>query len=193
MMYRQGGKILFDRIMAIIILVLASWLIILIVLLYAISFQFPVLYKSVRIGMHARPFIMFKFRTLLANNKLPVKERQFWLGNALRFTNLDELPQLWNVLKGDMSLVGPRPLPIAYASLLSDNQEQRHQVKPGITGLAQVNGKNSLPWGNKFEFDLYYVKHLSFLLDVKILLKTVALLLLMKKDVSLDEKPLGSE
>lgn len=131
---------------------------------------------------------MYKFRTLTIHEQLPLKDRQFWLGKLLRATNLDELPQLWNVLKGEMSLVGPRPLPIEYEPLLSDEQKQRHEVLPGITGLAQVNGKNTLLWDKKFEYDLKYVREISFWLDLRILLKTVTLVVRMNKDVSLDEK-----
>lgn len=131
---------------------------------------------------------MLKFRSLKSNDQLPLKERQFWLGKLLRATNLDELPQLWNVLKGEMSLVGPRPLPMEYEPLLSAVQKQRHEVLPGITGLAQVNGKNTLSWERKFEYDLKYVREISFWLDLRILLKTVALVVRMNKDVSLDEK-----
>lgn len=187
-MYKQSVKIIFDKVVTVLLLVLTSWLIILILMLYLISFQFPVLYKSLRIGRAGSPFTMFKFRTLETNDKLALNDRQFWLGKFLRATNLDELPQFWNVLKGDMSLIGPRPLPVAYASLLSEEQKQRHQVLPGITGLAQVNGKNSLPWEKKFEYDLKYVHEVSFLLDIQILFKTVALMVSMKKDVSLNEK-----
>ncbi|HRJ30840.1 MAG TPA: sugar transferase [Cyclobacteriaceae bacterium] len=187
-MYKQSVKIIFDKVVTVLLLVLTSWLIILILMLYLISFQFPVLYKSLRIGKAGTPFVMFKFRTLETNDKLALNDRQFWLGKFLRATNLDELPQFWNVLKGDMSLIGPRPLPVAYASLLSEEQKQRHQVLPGITGLAQVNGKNSLPWKKKFKYDLKYVHEVSFLLDIQILFKTVALMVSMKKDVSLNEK-----
>lgn len=132
---------------------------------------------------------MLKFRSLNTKEQLPLKARQFWLGKFLRATNLDELPQLWNVLKGEMSLVGPRPLPIAYEPLLSNEHKQRHAVLPGITGLAQVNGKNTLSWEKKFEFDLRYVRSISFWLDAGILFKTIAMMLWPKKDVSLDEKP----
>ncbi|MFN3343927.1 MAG: sugar transferase [Flavobacteriales bacterium] len=188
MIYRRLGKFFFDKVSSIILIVLTGWLMLLISLLYLISFEMPVLYKSLRSGKSGVPFTMFKFRTLKTNVQLELKARQFWLGNLLRTTNLDELPQLFNVLKGDMSLVGPRPLPVEYASLLSDKQKQRHEVLPGITGLAQVNGKNSLPWEKKFEYDLKYVRKVSFLLDIQILFKTVALVLSMKKDVSLDER-----
>ena len=166
-----------------------SWLFILIFFLYIFAFELPCFYKSLRIGKSGKYFTMMKFRTLKINQQLPLKERQFWLGRFLRATNLDELPQLWNVLIGEMSLVGPRPMPVAYKPLLSKEQNGRHAVLPGITGLAQVNGKNTLSWEKKFELDLSYVRQISFWLDLKILLKTITLLLQMNKDVSLDEKP----
>ena len=187
-MYRQSGKVVLDRVGSVFLFLLLSWVFVLIFFLYIFSFEFPCLYKSVRIGKSGRHFTMMKFRTLKTNEQLSLKARQFWLGKFLRATNLDELPQLWNVLKGEMSLVGPRPLPIAYESLLSADQKKRHAVLPGITGLAQVNGKNTLSWEKKFEFDLKYVREISFWLDLKILFKTVALVVQMDKDVSLDEK-----
>lgn len=187
-MYLRSGKVIIDKVGSVFLVSLLSWLFLIILLLYILSFEFPFLYKSVRIGKSGKHFTMMKFRTLKANEQLPLKERQFWLGKFLRATNLDELPQLWNVLKGEMSLVGPRPLPIEYEPLLSDEQKQRHEVLPGITGLAQVNGKNTLSWDKKFEYDLKYVREISFRLDLRILLKTVALVVRMNKDVSLDEK-----
>jgi lipopolysaccharide/colanic/teichoic acid biosynthesis glycosyltransferase len=134
---------------------------------------------------------MYKFRTLSVNAERSLEQRRFWLGNLLRTTNLDELPQLWNVVKGKMSLVGPRPLPVTYADLFTLEQSNRHSVLPGITGLAQVNGKNSLPWKKKFEYDLKYVREISFRLDLRIIVKTVLLMIRMKKDISLTERPLG--
>lgn len=131
---------------------------------------------------------MYKFRTLSSDINLDLTERQFSLGRFLRFTNLDELPQLWNVLKGQMSLVGPRPLPVDYTDLFSAEQNNRHQVLPGITGLAQVNGKNDLSWNEKFKLDLEYVNKVSFLLDIKILFKTLILALSFRKDTSLTEE-----
>jgi undecaprenyl phosphate N,N'-diacetylbacillosamine 1-phosphate transferase len=118
----------------------------------------------------------------------PLDKRRFAWGNFLRQSNLDELPQLWNVLKGEMSFIGPRPLPVEYSTLFSVEQNQRHKVRPGITGWAQVCGKNSISWQEKFELDLYYVNNISFLLDLKILLKTFILVLSFKKDTSLHEK-----
>lgn len=187
-MYNRSGKVIMDRVGSVFLFLLMSWVFVLIFFLYIFSFEFPCLYKSVRLGKSGRHFTMMKFRTLKTNEQLPLKQRQFWLGKFLRATNLDELPQLWNVLKGEMSLVGPRPLPVAYEPLLSGEQKRRHAVLPGITGLAQVNGKNTLSWEKKFEFDIQYVREISFWLDLKILLKTVALVLQMNKDVSLDEK-----
>jgi lipopolysaccharide/colanic/teichoic acid biosynthesis glycosyltransferase len=131
---------------------------------------------------------MLKLRTLSVNLDKALTERQFLYGRILRFTNLDELPQLWNVLKGEMSLVGPRPLPVEYANLFSKEQNIRHQVLPGITGLAQVNGKNDLSWDEKFKLDLEYVNKVSFVLDIKILFKTLTLVLSFRKDTSLIEE-----
>lgn len=130
---------------------------------------------------------MVKFRTLSRDEELPLYERRFSLGNFLRVTNLDELPQFWNILKGDMSLVGPRPLPLEYGSLFSEEQKKRHDVLPGITGLAQVSGKNSIAWPEKFKLDIKYVNHISFRLDCLILFKTLTLALSLKRDVSLEE------
>ena len=138
----------------------------------------PVLFRQTRPGLHGRPFEMIKFRTMKdatdkAGNALPDSERLTEFGKKLRASSLDELPELWNVLKGDMSLVGPRPLLMEYLPLYSAEQAKRHKVRPGVTGYAQVNGRNSLSWEDKFKLDTWYVEHQSFLLDLKILLKTV--------------------
>ena len=138
----------------------------------------PVLFRQTRPGLHGRPFEMIKFRTMKdatdkAGNALPDSERLTDFGKKLRASSLDELPELWNVLKGDMSLVGPRPLLMEYLPLYNAEQAKRHNVRPGVTGYAQVNGRNSLSWENKFKLDTWYVEHQSFLLDLKILLKTV--------------------
>ena len=131
---------------------------------------------------------MWKFRTLSPDHSKSVQMRKFGLGNMLRASNLDELPQLWNVLKGEMSLIGPRPLPIEYLPLFSEEQKKRFVVKPGITGWAQVNGRHSIPWKEKLKLDNYYVDRMSFALDVKIIMKTIALFLSFKKDRSLEEE-----
>ena len=138
----------------------------------------PVLFRQNRPGLHGKPFEMIKFRTMKdatdkAGNALPDSERLTEFGKKLRASSLDELPELWNVLKGDMSLVGPRPLLMEYLPLYSAEQAKRHNVRPGVTGYAQVNGRNSLSWEDKFKLDTWYVEHQSFLLDLKILLKTV--------------------
>jgi len=138
----------------------------------------PVLFRQVRPGKDGESFEMVKFRTMRdvvdENGKfLPDSERITSFGRVLRSTSLDELPELWNVLKGDMSLVGPRPLLIEYLPLYSKKQYRRHEMRPGITGWAQVNGRNAISWEEKFKFDVWYVDNQSFWLDVKILLLTV--------------------
>ena len=138
----------------------------------------PVLFRQTRPGLHGKPFEMIKFRTMKdatdkEGNALPDSERLTDFGKKLRASSLDELPELWNVLKGDMSLVGPRPLLMEYLPLYNAEQAKRHNVRPGVTGYAQVNGRNSLSWEDKFKLDTWYVEHQSFWLDMKILLKTV--------------------
>lgn len=138
----------------------------------------PVLFRQTRPGLHGKPFEMIKFRTMKdatdkAGNALPDSERLTDFGKKLRASSLDELPELWNVLKGDMSLVGPRPLLMEYLPLYNAEQAKRHNVRPGVTGYAQVNGRNSLSWEDKFKLDTWYVEHQSLWLDMKILLKTV--------------------
>ena len=138
----------------------------------------PVLFRQTRPGLHGKPFEMIKFRTMkdatdTEGNVLPDSERLTEFGKKLRASSLDELPELWNVLKGDMSLVGPRPLLMEYLPLYNAEQAKRHNVRPGVTGYAQVNGRNSLSWEDKFKLDTWYVEHQSLWLDMKILLKTV--------------------
>ena len=138
----------------------------------------PVLFRQTRPGLHGRPFEMIKFRSMKdatdkEGNALPDSERLTDFGKKLRASSLDELPELWNVLKGDMSLVGPRPLLMEYLPLYSAEQAKRHNVRPGVTGYAQVNGRNALSWEEKFKLDTWYVENQSFLLDMNILLKTV--------------------
>ncbi|MCD6251842.1 MAG: sugar transferase [Psychrobacter sp.] len=138
----------------------------------------PVLFRQTRPGLYGKPFEMIKFRTMKDaidgdGNPLPDSERLTDFGKALRNSSLDELPELWNVLRGDMSLVGPRPLLVEYLPLYSEVQSRRHNVRPGITGYAQVNGRNAISWDQKFELDVWYVDNQSLWLDIKILLKTV--------------------
>ena len=139
----------------------------------------PILFRQVRPGRDGQPFEMLKFRTMLDardadGNPLSDAERLTRFGRWLRSTSLDELPELWNVLRGDMSLVGPRPLLMQYLPLYTPEQARRHQARPGITGWAQVNGRNALSWDDKFALDVWYVDNQTFWLDVKILFLTVA-------------------
>jgi lipopolysaccharide/colanic/teichoic acid biosynthesis glycosyltransferase len=138
----------------------------------------PVLFCQVRPGLHGKPFTMVKFRTMTDERGpdgalLPDAQRLTPFGRFLRASSLDELPELWNVLKGEMSLVGPRPLLMEYLPLYTPDQARRHEVRPGITGWAQVNGRNAISWADKFELDVWYVDHSSLWLDVKILWRTV--------------------
>lgn len=138
----------------------------------------PVLFHQTRPGLSGKPFDMVKFRTMkdatdADGNPLPDSERMTSFGNKLRNSSLDELPELWNVLKGEMSLVGPRPLLMQYLPLYSQEQARRHEVRPGVTGWAQVNGRNAISWEDKFKLDVWYVDNHSFWLDLKILLLTV--------------------
>jgi len=168
--------------------VIFSVVIFVILVLYVCSFQYPIFFVQERIGQKGKVFKLFKFRTLSPNVNTEFDTRRFFLGDFLRFFSLDELPQLWNVIRGDMSLIGPRPLPVEYFSLFSKDEFERHVVRPGITGWAQVNGRHSISWQKKFELDRYYVNHISFRLDALILFKTIVLLLSFKKDQSLKEE-----
>lgn len=138
----------------------------------------PVLFRQVRPGLHGRPFMMVKFRTMTDERgtdgeMLPDTQRLTPFGRFLRATSLDELPELWNVLRGEMSLVGPRPLLMEYLPLYSPEQVRRHEVRPGVTGWAQVNGRNALSWEERFKLDIWYVDHRSLWLDLRILWLTV--------------------
>jgi lipopolysaccharide/colanic/teichoic acid biosynthesis glycosyltransferase len=153
----------------------------------------PVFFAQLRPGLGGKPFRMIKFRTMTSalgvdGELLPDGARLKRLGRFLRSTSLDELPELWSVLKGDMSLVGPRPLLMEYVPLYTPEQQRRHDVRPGITGWAQVNGRNAISWEQKFARDLWYVDHLSLLLDVRILLRTIGLVL-TRRGISADGEP----
>ena len=148
----------------------------------------PVLFRQVRPGLHGKPFEMIKFRTMkdavdAQGNPLPDSERLTPFGKMLRSTSLDEMPELWNVIKGDMSVVGPRPLLTEYLPLYSAEQAKRHHVRPGMTGHAQVNGRNAIGWEEKFKLDTWYVENQSTRLDFKIMFKTVHKVL-AKDDIS---------
>ncbi len=159
-------------------LCLLAPLLVIVALLIRQQMGAPVLFRQARPGLNGKPFEMVKFRTMrdaldAKGCLLPDSERMTSLGQFLRSTSLDELPELWNVLKGDMSLVGPRPLLMEYLPLYSARQKKRHDVRPGVTGWAQVNGRNAISWDEKFELDVWYVENQSFWLDIKIFLMTL--------------------
>lgn len=171
-------KRLFDMCLAAIALVLLAPVIGLVAWQVHRKMGSPVLFRQTRPGLYGRPFKMIKFRTMkdavdAQGNPLPDSERMTSFGYFLRATSLDELPELWNVLRGDMSLVGPRPLLMEYLPIYSREQYRRHEVRPGISGWAQVNGRNAISWEDKFKMDVWYVDNQSFLLDIKILFLTI--------------------
>lgn len=167
-------KRLMDILIASCTLLLLAPLLLVVALLVRLRLGSPVLFRQDRPGLYGRPFRIVKFRTMrdaadAHGNLLPDSKRQTSLGRFLRSTSLDELPELWNVILGHMSLVGPRPLLMEYLALYSPEQARRHEVRPGITGWAQVNGRNALNWEKKFELDVWYVDNRSILLDLKII------------------------
>ena len=175
---RRHGKRMMDLSLTLALLVLSSPALALVALTVRLAMGSPVLFRQERPGLHGKPFTLLKFRTMIdaldaEGNQLPDEQRLTTLGRFLRSTSLDELPELLNVLKGEMSLVGPRPLLMEYLDRYTPDQMRRHEVKPGITGWAQVNGRNDLTWERKFELDVWYVDHQSFWLDLRIILLTV--------------------
>jgi sugar transferase EpsL len=171
-------KRLLDVICALFGLIILSPVLLTVAVLIRIKLGSPVLFRQQRPGLNCRLFMMYKFRTMIAKSHdeqgrvLPDDQRLTAFGLGLRGTSLDELPELFNVLKGDMSLVGPRPLMVKYLDRYTPEQNRRHEVKPGITGWAQINGRNNITWEEKFELDVWYVDHCSFWLDIKILART---------------------
>jgi len=168
----------FDFIVSLIAIILLSLFIAITAIIVRLKLGSPVIFKQQRPGLHGKPFYVYKFRTMTDKRDakgelLPDDVRLTKTGKLIRKLSLDELPQLFNVLKGDISLVGPRPLLMEYLPLYSKEQARRHEVKPGITGWAQVNGRNAIGWEEKFDLDVWYVDHQSFWLDIKILFFTV--------------------
>jgi lipopolysaccharide/colanic/teichoic acid biosynthesis glycosyltransferase len=178
MIYRRYGKRLLDLALTIPVLVVLAPMLLLVALLVRIKLGAPVLFRQQRTGLHGQPFAILKFRTMTdarddQGHLLPDAERLPPFGQFLRSTSLDELPELMNVLRGEMGLVGARPLFAHYLSLYTPEQMRRHEVRPGITGWAQVNGRNGLPWEQKFALDVWYIDHVSLWLDIKILFLTI--------------------
>ncbi|CUP18941.1 Putative colanic biosynthesis UDP-glucose lipid carrier transferase [Anaerotruncus colihominis] len=181
-LYRKFGKRLFDVLFSASLLIVLSPVILIIALIVYVKMGRPILFSQERPGLNEKIFTLYKFRTMTNaygpdGKLLPDSSRLSRFGKILRSTSLDELPELWNILKGDMSFVGPRPLLVQYLSLYSDEQRHRHDVRPGLTGLAMIHGRNNLNWNDKFAYDLQYVEQQSFLLDMKILLWTVVITL----------------
>ena len=175
--YRRFGKRTLDIVLATIALMLLSPVALVVAVAIRVAMGSPVIFRQVRSGLHGKPFVMYKFRTMLdlrdkQGNLLPDEQRLTRLGRFLRRFSLDEIPELWNVLKGDMSAVGPRPLLMEYLPLYTSEQMRRHDVKPGMAGPVIMSGRNLLSWEEKFKLDVWYVDNLSFGTDLKILLLT---------------------
>ena len=171
-------KRLFDLVLTLLVGLVFLPVIIVLAIVISSVIGNPIVFKQLRPSLHSKPFSIYKFRTMNNHNNnkgelLPDVERLTALGRWLRSTSLDELPSLWNVLKGEMSLVGPRPLLMEYLPLYNAEQTRRHQLKPGVTGWAQVNGRNAISWEDKFKLDVWYVDNQSLYLDIKIILMTI--------------------
>ncbi|MFF2588509.1 sugar transferase [Peribacillus butanolivorans] len=177
-MYRRFIKRSMDFILALIAILVLSPILLVVALLVRVKLGSPVLFKQKRPGLHGNIFMMFKFRTMTDERDengelLPDNIRLTKFGRFLRSTSLDELPELFNIIKGDMSIVGPRPLLVQYLPLYDKHQKRRHEVRPGLSGLAQVNGRNAISWEDKFNLDVEYVNHVSFTGDWKIIFLTI--------------------
>ncbi len=176
--YKKYGKRIFDIVLLLPGCMIAVPFMILIAIIVYIKLGSPVIFRQIRPGLNGKPFVIYKFRTMLDledsnGNLLPNEQRLSPFGLKLRSTSLDELPELYNVLKGDMSFVGPRPLLMDYLDKYTPEQYRRHQVKPGITGWAQVNGRNQVDWEDRFWYDIFYVENCSLIFDIKILFLTI--------------------
>ena len=190
-MYKLFFKRVIDIFFSLIFILLFWWLYIVVAILVKKKLGSPVLFKQKRPGLNEKIFIMYKFRTMIdkkdeKGDLLPDKDRLTKFGKFLRSTSLDEIPELWNVLKGEMSLVGPRPLLVQYLSKYTKEEKRRHEVKPGITGWAQINGRNNTTWSDRFKNDVYYVENFSFLLDMKIIIQTF-LKVIRRRDINQNE------
>lgn len=181
-MYKRFVKRCLDFLLSLAALIILSPVLLLVAILVRCKLGSPILFKQERPGLHEKIFCMYKFRTMTDakdadGNLLPDEVRLTKFGKLLRSTSLDELPELFNILKGDMAIVGPRPLLVQYLPRYNERQHHRHDVRPGFTGLAQVNGRNSISWQEKFEWDVRYVEKVSFLMDLRIIAKTVKVVL----------------
>ena len=189
-LYNKYIKRILDILISLTFIVLFSWLYLILVILVRIKLGSPVLFCQERPGYNEKIFILYKFRTMTdkrdeKGNLLPDSERLTKFGSMLRSTSLDELPEMFNILKGDMSLIGPRPLLVEYLPYYTEEERLRHSVRPGLTGLAQVSGRNYLAWDKRLARDVEYVNHISFIMDVRIIIKTI-MVVFKKEDVSVD-------
>ena len=190
MIYSKYIKRLLDILISLTFIVLFSWLYLILTILVRIKLGSPVLFCQERPGYNEKIFTLYKFRTMTdkrdeKGNLLPDSERLTKFGSMLRSTSLDELPEMFNILKGDMSLIGPRPLLVEYLPYYTEEERRRHSVRPGLTGLAQVSGRNYLAWDKRLAKDVEYVNHISFITDVRIIIKTI-MVVFKKEDVSVD-------
>lgn len=177
-MYKNYIKRLFDIICSLLAMIIFCWLYAIIAILVRIKLGSPVIFKQIRVGRNEKPFELYKFRSMSDEkdkngNLLPDKDRLTKFGRMLRVSSLDELPEAWNIFKGDMSVIGPRPWGTAYLPYYTEEERHRHDVRPGLSGLAQIHGRTAASWDERLKYDIYYVKHLSFVWDIKILLLTV--------------------
>lgn len=177
-MYKKYMKRLLDFLLSLIAIIVLSPVLLIVYILVRIKLGTPAIFKQKRPGKDEKIFTLYKFRTMTDEkdengNLLPDEKRLTKFGKMLRSTSLDELPELINILKGDMAIVGPRPLLVEYLELYNEQQKHRHDVRPGLTGLAQVNGRNALSWEDKFNTDIVYINNVTFLEDIKIVLKTI--------------------
>lgn len=181
-MYKHFFKRLIDFILSLIALIVLSPILLIVALLVRTKLGSPVIFKQERPGLNEKIFTLYKFRTMTdakdeQGNLLPDEIRLTKFGKLLRSTSLDELPELFNILKGDMAIVGPRPLMTRYLPYYTKEERARHSIRPGMTGYAQVKGRNSLTWDEKFKYDLYYVNHVTFLVDIKVILDTIKIVI----------------
>ncbi len=188
-MYRKFFKRVVDILCALAAIIVFSWLYIIVAILVRVKLGSPVLFKQERPGRGEKIFKLYKFRTMTDKKDengelLPDDVRLTKFGKLLRKTSLDELPEAFNILKGDMSVVGPRPLLVKYLPLYNEHQRRRHEVRPGLSGLAQVNGRNAISWEEKFDLDVQYVDNITFWGDVKIIFKTVFSAFIKKEGIS---------
>ena len=189
-LYNKYIKRILDILISLTFIVLFSWLYLILVILVRIKLGSPVLFCQERPGYNEKIFTLYKFRTMTdkrdeKGNLLPDSERLTKFGSMLRSTSLDELPEMFNILKGDMSLIGPRPLLVEYLPYYTAEERLRHSVRPGLTGLAQVSGRNYLAWDKRLAKDVEYVNHISFIMDFRIIIKTI-MVVFKKEDVSVD-------